>query len=94
MHGVAYDFLGEYFWPEMNKYKNLIWNAILNYLLRSMHGGIPKDEIVRKCSDFFKRESIKEAKILIYSIVHGNVRPSMRQSDSENVLDIIKYSKT
>ncbi|KAK2718134.1 hypothetical protein QYM36_005441 [Artemia franciscana] len=77
----------------MNESKNLIWNAVLNYLLKSMHGGIPKDEIVRTCTDFVKRESMKEAKIFIYSIVLENVHRSMRQKGSENVLDIIKILK-
>ena len=57
--------------------KKLVWNAVLNYVLRSMLSGVPKDEIAKTCTDFFGKESIKEAKILIYSIVHpktyGNV---------------------
>jgi len=52
-----------------------------------------KNNIQSKCTDFFKRESIKEANILIYSIIHANVHPSMWQNDCENVLDIIKILK-
>lgn len=78
---------------KMTTPKKLVWNAVLNYVLRSMLSGVPKDEIAKTCTDFFGKESIKEAKILIYSIVHPNVRPSIKHIESENVLDIMKILK-